>query len=312
MRRGVRTHVERIAYAEPRVLAAQLEAEDRPLVIFGALADWPAITRWNAARLSARLGHIEIQYKVSSGHAHPDFNQATLAQKFARSSATFAEFLRLVTTGDERERARYLFTGDEQYLVRIRDGVRSVEPRLAPLLDDIALPPLFAHTRLHTIWTWFSGPGARTWLHYDNNGCHNLNAQVSGRKRCALYPPHELARLHPFLLGGDNPAHNCSAIDVDAPAAAHAADLAAADVWHAELEMGDLLFIPAWWLHTFEHLGSFNANVNFWWKPERPRHNAVAARQAFLDAAARAALDRSDVATRALLAALDRAFVSGA
>jgi hypothetical protein len=58
-------------------------------------------------------------------------------------------------------------------------------------------------------------------------------------------------------------------------------------------------------------LGTFNANVNFWWKPEHPRHNAVAARQAFLDAATRAPLDRSDVATRAVLAAIDSALVRG-
>ena len=307
----MKAEVERVHCADSDALAARLETDDRPLVIRGALVGWPALERWNPASLAARLGPLEILYKVSSCNAHPDFNQKTLPQMFARTRATFAEFLRLITTGDERERARYLFTGDEQYLLRIRAGVRSVEPGLAPLLDDISLPPLFAHERLHTVWTWFSGPGVRTWLHYDNNGCHNLNAQVAGRKRCALYPPSELARLHPFLLGGENPAHNCSAIDVDAPVESHTADLAAADVWHAELEAGDLLFIPAWWLHTFEHLSSFNANVNFWWKPEQPRQNAVAARQAFLDATTRASLDRPDVATRAVLTAIDRALVLG-
>jgi hypothetical protein len=301
--------VERFEYSDPAALAARLEAEDVPLVIRGALSGWPALERWTPERLSARLGAVEINYTVSTNNAHPDFREATLARMFARGRAPFAEFLKLVTTGDEAERARYLFTGDEQYLLRIRGGLRSVEPRLAPLLEDIAVPPLFSEARLHTVWTWFSGPGVRTWLHYDNNGCHNLNAQISGRKRCALFPPHELPRMHPFLLGGDNPAHNCSSIDVERPAPALATDLASASVLHAELEAGDLLFIPAWWFHTFEHLGSFNSNVNFWWKPERPRWNAVAARQALLDASGRANADRSKPEARSLLMALDRALV---
>ena len=50
--------------------------------------------------------------------------------------------------------------------------------------------------------------GVRTWLHYDNNGCHNLNAQICGHKRCWLYAPDQLQRMHPFLLGSGNPAHN--------------------------------------------------------------------------------------------------------
>jgi len=173
----------------------------------------------------------------------------------------------------------------------------------------VEIPPFFARERLHTVWGWFSGPGVRTWLHYDNNGCHNLNAQLTGHKRCALYPPSELAKLHPFLLGGDNPAHNCSAVDVDAPQPEFAADLAAAEVWRSEVHSGDLLFIPAWWFHTFEHTGELNSNVNFWWRPERPRHNAVAARQSLLDAASQAELGDRTPALLAALRALDAAAI---
>lgn len=298
--------VERVELGDPAELALRLEREALPLVICGAARGWPALERWAPERLAERLGDIEVDYKVSSSNVHPDFRRATREQMFARGRARFREFLERVTTGPEAERARYLFTGDEQFLVRVRGGVRSVEPRLAPLLEDIRTPPLFAEARLHTIWSWFSAGGVRTWLHYDNNGCHNLNAQIRGRKRCQLYAPEWMAELHPFALGGDNPAYNCCAIDVDAPAPEHAGDLARAVAHEAELEAGDLLFIPAWWFHTFEHLGAFNANVNFWWKPERPAWNVVAARQALVDAALSAPLDRLDPAVRETLLALDR------
>jgi len=112
-----------------------------------------------------------------------------------------------------------------------------------------------------------------------------------------------------FRCASANPAHNCSAVDVDAPQPEFAADLATAQVWRAEVRAGDLLFIPAWWFHTFEHLGELNSNVNFWWRPERPRHNAGAARQSLLDAAGQAELGERTPALLAALRALDAAAI---
>jgi len=287
-------------------LAERLEREALPLVIAGGAAHWRALSSWTASGLERLIGRVEIDFKLSSSNAHPDFRSAELRQMFARGRATFAEFLHRIASGPERERSRFLFTGDEQFLLRRRQGVTSINPLLAPLLDDVEFPELFEPERLYTVWSWFSGRGVRTWLHYDNNGCHNLNAQISGHKQCWLYAPDELCRLHPFLLGGPNPAHNCSQIDVDAPQPEFEADLQAARSWHAELTAGDLLFIPAWWFHTFTHQGELNANVNFWWKPVRASWNAVAARQALLDAAGRAGLAQ-DPAAAPTLRALDAA-----
>jgi len=298
--------VERCRLDEAHGPAQRLEQRDQPLVIRGGAASWPAIERWTPQYLAGRLGPIEIAYKTSSSNAHPDFRVSSLAGMFARQRGPFARFLELIGTGPASERARYLFTGDEQFLLRRRAGQTSVDPALAPLLADIETPALFAEDRLYTMWAWFSGPGVRTWLHYDNNGCHNLNAQVRGRKRCVLYAPEDLARMHPFPLGGGNPAHNCSRIDVERPDGELRVD-AAVQAWEAELEAGDLLFIPAWWLHTFEHLGEFNANVNYWWRPARLVWNLVAARQAVVDAVAAAKLDTSDPAIARALQAIDEA-----
>jgi lysine-specific demethylase 8 len=297
------------AAEDVRELARRLDQLDVPLVIAGGAATWPAVSRWDAGYLAARLGSIEITFKTSSSNAHPDFRASDLAHMFARGQASFAEFLEKIGTGPTSERARYLFTGDERFLIRRRAGQTSIDPDLAPLLEDVETPPLFPVDRLHTVWAWFSGPGVRTWLHYDNNGCHNLNAQITGRKRCVLYAPEELARLRPFALGGGNPAYNCSSIDVERPAAEAERDLDAATAWHAELAPGDLLFIPAWWFHTFEHLGEFNSNINFWWKPVRPLWNVVAARQALLDAVAAARVDPRAPASAAVLGSLDQAAV---
>jgi hypothetical protein len=308
--------VERIivsAASEPsaqdaRQLSERLEQGETPLVLAGAAAHFHAVSSWTPAYLAQRIGAVEIDYKCSSSHVHPDFHQSEIKAMFARRHATFAEFLELLSQGPEAERAHYLFTGDEQFLLRRRAGVTTIHPGLAPLLEDVEVPHWFPEERLYTVWSWFSGRGVRTWLHYDNNGCHNLNAQITGRKDCWLFAPDELARMHPFPLGGKNPAHNCSQIDAEHPQSAFAADFGAARAWHAQLAAGDVLFIPAWWFHTFQHHGQFNSNVNFWWRPEHARWNVVSARQALLDAAATAELpDRAAAAP--VLQALDAAAV---
>jgi hypothetical protein len=235
--------------------------------------------------LNELVGQASVDFKHSSCHQHPDFHQPELRSMFARQRSTFADFFARVVTGPAAERSRHLFTGDEQYLMRRRDGVTHTDPTLMPLLEDLALGELMSEERLFTVWAWFSGKGVRTWLHYDNNGCHNFNAQLQGRKQCSLFAPSQLQQMAPFALGGPNPAHNCSRIDIEAPEPSN--PLQDVTQWQATIEQGDLLFIPAWWWHSFEHLGELNANVNVWWKPARPRLNPTAVRQAWLDAVAR-------------------------
>lgn len=288
--------------------AVQYDLLERPVVIEGGAEHFPAFSKWSPEYLRQRVGAVEVDFKLSANHCHPNFRASTLTEMFARGRGTVAALIDQVTTGASKERARRLFTGDERFLWRKRGDKEERDAELGVLLDDVSTPPLFAPERLYTVWSWLSGPGVHTWLHYDNNGCHNLNAQITGSKRCALYPPSALPRMRPFPLGGGNPAYNCCQVDIDAEPNA----LAGVDVYEAELHAGDLLFIPCWWFHSFEHLGEFNTNVNFWYRPERPGHNPVAARQAAIDAATRAGLTASKnpevaEALRALDAALSAA-----
>lgn len=267
---------------------ADFERANTPVVIEGALGGWPALERWSPAYLSALIGGIEIKYKLSANGKHPNFHETSLGAMFATGRSTFAEFVAALAGPDAATR---LFTGDEKFLLRRRGGETTIDPELRPLLDDASVPDLVPADRLYTVWAWFSGRGVRTWLHYDNNGCHNLNAQITGEKQCVLVAPRELAKLALFPQGGPNPALNCSQIDVDEPDLARFPEFAGVEAVAARLQPGDLLFIPAWWCHAFTHLGAFNSNLNFWWKPEHPVMNEVAARQLLIDAVAAAKLD---------------------
>ena len=294
--------VQRVSSSDGASLARRLEEVDAPLVIEGAVAHWPAVSRWTPGYLSELLVDVEVACKLSSSNAHPDFRRSTPAEMFAREKLRLSSLVERMTTGPRNARARRIFTGDEQFLVQRRAGVERVDPALAPLLADLGSLAFVPDARLYTVWAWFSGPGVRTWLHYDNNGCHNANAQLRGDKVAMLFPPSELPRLYPFPHGGANPAHNCCAVDVDAPDLARFPDYAGAAWLEAELHAGDVLFIPAFWLHAFRHDGDFNANVNYWWKPERPRKSAVSERQALLDLLASSDADPAEraAAERAL------------
>lgn len=263
-----------------RISADRFAESDHPVVIEGALS-WPALSRWSRSYLAERLGAAPARWKVSPTGAHPNFHAASLREMFATESGTFRDFFAALAA----DRAgRVLFTGDEKFVLRRRDGVTSLDPDLGVLLEDAPVPALVPADRLYTIWSWFSGAGVRTWLHYDNNGCHNLNAQVTGRKRAVLFAPDELESVSLFPIGGANPALNCSQIDVASPALDRFPAFARARALTASLGPGDLLFIPAWWLHAFEHDGAFNSNINFWWKPSAPIDNAVARHQARIEA----------------------------
>jgi len=283
MTREVPASIDEMRELDARVFRERYEARDRPVVIRGGARGFRAFGRWNPEYLREKVGRVRVQHKLSVTNKHPDFEQPSLAVAFARGESTLGELFEAVTSGPGEERAKRLFTGDERFLLRRRAGVTERDPELGALWDDVTLPPIVPDERLYTVWAWFSGRGVRTWLHYDNNGCHNVNAQITGRKECLLFDPSAASGLYFFEPGGPNPAHNCSAVDVDAPDPKRFPRFLELRPWRATLEAGDLLFIPAWWPHAFFHDGEFNANVNFWWTPDAPRDNAVARRQARIE-----------------------------
>ena len=224
--------IERVSTLTLADFRARYEAPEIPVVIEGGCADYPAVKKWSPAYLKDKLGHENIQFKVSTCHQLPNFNAPTPAEWFARGSSTLAEFIDHVTSGPPAERARRYFTGDERFLLKRRDGQETRDPHLSPLLDDVPVPALLPADRLYTVWGWLSGKGIRTWLHYETNGCHNFNAQLCGEKTCVLYAPQQLPKMRMFKPGAGNPAYNCSEIDVDAPEHAALPTQAARDqIW---------------------------------------------------------------------------------
>lgn len=270
----------------------QVVMRDRPVILAGAARDWPATSRWTATYLADKLRGLRLQLRTSETHVHPDFAQLRaewsrngvlrmldhLGVHFGRRAdrreqRTFSEFLDLLSA---RDGFRY-FAGAEELSI-FRDGAWAAP--LAALREDYQIPRWVPEGKLHSAALWMSARGARSHLHYDGDRLHNLNAQIMGRKHVQLYSPEHMRSLYPYLHTHGHPS-TFSQVDVESVDERRFPLFAQAEGREGTLEPGDLLFIPAYWYHSFKHLGDLNVNVNFWWRAEFVRLTPVSARDYF-------------------------------
>lgn len=274
------TSIPRIDPPAARALQDEFITPGRPVILRGGAEGWPALERWSAGYLKGKVPEILLPVVEADSHHHPDLRSSFGSR---RAQLSFAEYVDLVWSGDEAA-CRRLVIGDSTPL--LDDGAPS--PAFGALLDDVIIPPCFERDALRVVGFWLSAMGVRSWLHYDRNGLHNLNAQVKGQKSVWMYAPTDAARLYPFLYTGEAPRFTqYSRVDVEAPDLERFPAFQGATRFAGILEEGDVLFIPAFWFHSFKHLGRVNINVNFWWRPERQVLHGISARSRLFAALSR-------------------------
>lgn len=99
-------------------------------------------------------------------------------------------------------------------------------------------------------FVWVSTAGSNTHLHFDQD--YNVFVQMVGRKRFTLFPPSETPHLHPYPRA--HPLWHKSRLDFDRPDLARFPDYIHAHGEEAELEPGDLLYVPPYYWHHVETL----------------------------------------------------------
>jgi tRNA wybutosine-synthesizing protein 5 len=271
-----------------------------PFIVSG-VADWPAADLWDERYLRRVLGNKVVRASHSVDHRHPDLSLAPKAPPTLQIA--FGDYLSLIWSG-AAEAQRFFVIGDN---LAIFDRFSTTAGPAHVLLDDIVIPQWISRERLESIGFWISARGSASRLHYDANGCHNLNVQLSGAKQVVMCSPDYCHLLYPYSrFSAHTSFGQFSQVDVFDPDTVQFPRFDEAMLWTGNLDKGDALFIPAFWYHAFSHEGAVNLNVNFWWSPDRQILNGVTVREAIAAALAYDVLpDPPSKGIAAKLAAID-------
>jgi hypothetical protein len=272
----IESAIPRVEWSSRERLANDFLGPQQPVVISGGGRDWRAREKWDREFLSGAFGDMSVTASICDTHIHPDLS---CDREPRTAQIPFREYVDCVWSGDPLARKLFVI-GDNAPMLYDECGPSST---FGALLEDIVIPDFLERTALHFIGFWLSAQGIVSWLHYDANGCHNLNVQVRGAKRVLLFSPEQTPCLYPFLRTATGKKFSqFSQVNTESPDLERFPRFLNARCQEAVLEEGDMLFIPAFWFHTFTHLGRANINVNLWWRPMRQLLNGITAREAFL------------------------------
>lgn len=233
------TPIERIDAPTPEVFEAEYVRRSRPVILRGAIDHWPAIARWSGAYFKERFGDRAVPAVRSRGGALYD-----------PKTGLHYEHVRVADYVDMLDGPR---AGELYMLFRVHEA-------MPELMDDIVRPAYCRDAPWFRSRFWYAAPGTRGPLHRDLP--RNLYAQVVGRKRFVMVD-RRLTRLvhrHSFASG----VPNYSPVDAEAPDLARHPRFRDAPRLVAELEPGDLFYIPPLWWHQ-AHAVDVSISVNLWW-----------------------------------------------
>jgi len=231
--------VERIDPPSPQEFAARYVKRSRPVILKHAIDDWPAMTRWTTAYFKDRFGHREVPAIRSTGGALYD-RKAGLDYDRIR----LADYVDLLDAG----------TPHDLYVVF---RVHEVMPEL---FEDIIRPPYCSDVPWSRSRFWFAGPDTKGVFHRDLP--ENLYAQISGHKRFVLLDRRLTRMVYRHSVWSGVP--NYSPVDAEAPNLAAHPRFRDAPLLLAELDPGDLFYIPSLWWHQ-AHSVDASLSINLWW-----------------------------------------------
>jgi len=234
------TPVERIDMPPAGEFVSRYVRRSRPVILAGAAKDWPARDRWTPEGLKKRFGDRVVPViRRQSGPECDDSGQLT----YAYDAMPVGDYVDAVAA---RRTDLYMVFRTQQ--------------SLPEMLDDVRLPDVCTRAAWFGSRFWFTMAGTGSGLHSDLP--HNLYAQVVGRKQFLMVHHYQTPRVYPFPPWSGAP--NFSRVDAEKPDLARFPRFAGAKLKLAELEPGDMLYIPSLYWHQARAL-SDSVSINLWW-----------------------------------------------
>ncbi len=238
--------IERRAALSSEEFLERYYATNRPVILTGEMAGWPALERWTPDYLARAVGDRIVEYQGGRA-ANPRFEQEKDAH---RRTAPFDAFMALAAEpGNDAYITAYNSAGNAEALSVLNKDLGHLDKFLARQIGQAGG------------MMWIGPAGTTTSLHHDLT--NNLIAQVVGRKRLKIVPAAEVGQLY-------NYHHVFSEItDLDDPALdlARYPRLAGLRIYDVTLEPGEIIFMPMGWWHQVKAL-AFSVTItytNFLW-----------------------------------------------
>jgi hypothetical protein len=235
--------IERVFGLSGEVFLERYYALNRPVVLQGEMADWPALARWTPDYLREAIGGRLVEFQDNRA-ANAQFEMYKHAH---RREAPFDMFLEQILRPG---------AGNNAYLTAY-NSARNAEA-LSVLHTDMGGLDKFLDREASAPngMMWIGPAGTVTSLHHDLT--NNFIAQIVGRKKIRLAPAAEVGKLY-------NHQHVFSEIpdldDPDIDLALHPR-LAQLRFYDITLEPGEILFVPLGWWHQVKSL-DFSITVTF-------------------------------------------------
>ncbi len=231
--------ISRIAPPSAAAFDSDFVQASRPVILRGAIDDWPAMSKWSLDYFKEAFGERELPVVREREGAHYDAQSGLHYERIR-----FADYCDLLA--DEQPHDLYI-------------TVR-VDEQLPELFDDIRQLQYSAGTAWARSRFWLGAAETKGPLHRDLP--ENLYAQIGGRKQFLLLD-RRLTRMvhrHAFYSG----VPNYSPVDAEQPDLERFPRFREAPLLRAVVEPGDLLYIPSMWWHQARSL-STSMSINLWW-----------------------------------------------
>lgn len=246
-----------------RIPIAELLESGRPAVLRGLAREWPLVRKGSdsVAEAIAYLRRFCVSAPVVLYRGAPQirgrffYDETLQGFNFQRTLVPLAPCLDRLGESTSISEPESLYVGSTDVDLYL-PGFRAE--------NDLAWDPPSLERNRPTVSIWIGNRTVAT-AHFDES--HNLACCAVGHRRFSLFPPEQVRNLYPGPLDPTPGGQIVSMVDFDAPDfdrhPGFRDALEAGEI--AELEPGDVLFIPALWWHHVEALDPFNVLVNYWW-----------------------------------------------
>lgn len=242
----------------PQTFVAEILPKGQPVLMKGLLNDWPAVAigRSGAGATAVYLKSLDrgnpasvleanaaVQGRFAYGPDMYDFN-------FHRRTKSISAAIDQLLAAMEHPNPPYIYIQSTPIADHLPGFLRD---NVHPLVPPAIAPRI-----------WISN-ASRAQTHNDHD--HNLACVIAGHRRFILFPPEQVKNLYIGPMDHTPSGRAISLASLEEPDFERfprlKEALEAAQV--AEMEPGDVLYVPKYWWHHVQSLDRFNVLVNYWW-----------------------------------------------